>query len=317
VRITGVDLRLFDFDYDLTWAGFFLSADERVYGRYGTRDARGPDERLSLAGLRHAMSAALRAHRSAGEAALPARAGKALLAEEHPAAKRMRRGECIHCHQVYEHRREQRRSAGLWHRDELWVYPLPENVGLTLEVDRGDQVRAVAGGSAAERAGLRAGDRLTSLNGIAVASIADAQHGLHLGPATGQVPVTWERDGQAQRGTLELAQGWRKTNVTWRPSMLDLLPSLPVVGDDLTAAEKRALGLAPGRLAFRQGKPTTDLRAAGLREGDVVIGLSRQTLEMTVEQFLAHVRRNHLVGERITLDVLRDGKRLEIALVLR
>ena len=39
VRITGVDLRLFEFDYDLTWFAFFLSADGAVYGRYGGRDA--------------------------------------------------------------------------------------------------------------------------------------------------------------------------------------------------------------------------------------------------------------------------------------
>ena len=39
VRITGVDLRLFDFDYDVTWFAFFLNADEHVYGRYGGRDA--------------------------------------------------------------------------------------------------------------------------------------------------------------------------------------------------------------------------------------------------------------------------------------
>ena len=43
VRISGADLNVFDFDYDLTWAAFFLNADETVYGRFGGRDAESPD----------------------------------------------------------------------------------------------------------------------------------------------------------------------------------------------------------------------------------------------------------------------------------
>jgi hypothetical protein len=30
--LRGVNLDIFDFDYDLTWMAFFLSADERVLG---------------------------------------------------------------------------------------------------------------------------------------------------------------------------------------------------------------------------------------------------------------------------------------------
>ena len=43
LKIAGSDLNQFDFDYDLTWAGFFVNADGKVYGRYGGRDASGPD----------------------------------------------------------------------------------------------------------------------------------------------------------------------------------------------------------------------------------------------------------------------------------
>ena len=34
-----MDLRRFEFDFDLTWYAFFLNADETIYGRYGGRDA--------------------------------------------------------------------------------------------------------------------------------------------------------------------------------------------------------------------------------------------------------------------------------------
>ena len=31
----GMDLSLFQFDYELTWAVFLLNADKTIYGRYG------------------------------------------------------------------------------------------------------------------------------------------------------------------------------------------------------------------------------------------------------------------------------------------
>jgi predicted metalloprotease with PDZ domain len=316
-RITGVDLNLFDFDYDLTWAAFFLSPDEKIYGRYGGRDASGLDARLSLAGLRHALRAALEAHRREGPGKSPPRPGRPLLAENYPAAARLHKGACVHCHQVNEFRREARKASGEWRREELWVYPLPENVGLTLEVDRGDRVRAVRPDSPAARAGLRPGDTLKRLNGLPVASFADAQYALHRAPAKGQVAVRWLRDGQEMTGRLDLADGWKKTNLTWRPSMLDILPSLTVYGTELSAAEKTRLGLSAKRLAFRQDRAVhREAKAAGVRAGDVIVGIDGRAPEMSLPEFLAYVRRNYLVGDRITLNVLRDGKRVDLPMRL-
>jgi hypothetical protein len=318
IRITGVDLNLFDFDYDLTWMAFFLSPDEKVYGRYGGRDASGPDARLSLAGLRHALGAALAAHRREGQAKPPPRPGKLLLAENYPAARRLGNGGCIHCHQVNEFRREARKAAGEWRREDLWAYPLPENAGLTLDVDRGDRVRLVRPESPAARTGLRPGDTLKRLNGLPVASFADVQYALHRAPAKGQVAVRWLRDGKEMAGQLGLAEGWKKTNLTWRPSLLDILPSLTVYGTELTAAEKKQLGLSANRLAFRQDSTVhRAAKAAGVRAGDVIVGIDGQVMEMTLPEFLAYVRRNHLVGDRITLNVLRAGKRVDLPMTLR
>jgi hypothetical protein len=315
-RITGVDLNVFDFDFDLTFMAFFVGPDGKVLGRYGGRDAGGADRYLSLGGLRFAMQAALDAHRRAKPEKAPAR--KKLLAEEYPAAKRRGKGECIHCHQVFEFRREEQQALGRWRRQDLWVYPLPQNVGLTLDVNQGNRVRAVAPNSSAQRAGLRAGDLLRSLNGVPTASFADVQYGLHRAPARGKAPVVWRRGGTTRTGTLELAAGWRKTNLTWRPSLLDLLPSIPLSGDDLSAAEKKTLGLAAKRLAFRQDDHVhARARAAGVKKGDVFIGIDGQTPDMTMEEFLGHIRRNYLVGDRVTLHVLRNGRRVDLPMTLR
>jgi serine protease Do len=318
IRITGVDLDLFDFDYDLTWMAFFLSADEKVYGRYGGRDASGPDGHLSLAGLRYALSAALAAHQRKDQVKPTPRFGRPLLAENYPAAARLRKGECIHCHQVNEFRREARKASGEWRREDVWAYPLPENVGLTLEVDRGDRVRSVRPDSPAARTGLRPGDTLKLLNGLPVASFGDVQYALHRAPAKGQVAVRWLRDGKEMAGRLDLAEGWKMTNLTWRPSLLDILPSLTVYGTELTAAEKKQLGLSAKRLAFRQDSTVhREAKAAGVRAGDVIVGIDGQIMEMTLPEFLAYVRRNHLVGDRITFNVLRAGKRVDLPMTLR
>jgi serine protease Do len=314
VKIAGVDLRRFEFDYDLTWYAFFLNADGTIYGRYGGRDATDADTRLSLKGLRYALDRALGAHKAPPAPEPPA--GDPVLAENFPAARR--HNGCIHCHNINEFRRADAKAAGAWDRESVWVYPLPENVGVTLDVDLGDRVKAVAPGSAANRAGLKPGDRLTRLNGYPVASFADASYALHKAPAQGAIPVTWVRDGKELSGTLEVAAGWRKTNVTWRPSMLDILPSVPFVADDLTAEEKKRLGLSAGRAAFRQGDrvhPT--LADAGLRAGDVVVGFDGVAVDGAMDDLLGYVRRNYLVGETVTVDVLRDGKQVGLRWVLK
>src|SRR5262249_49703483 len=156
-----------------------------------------------------------------------------------------------------------------------------------------------------------------TLNGYPVASFADAQYALHRAPGRGRVAVTWRRGTEAMKGALELAEGWRKTNLTWRPSLLDVLPSLPLYGTDLTAAEKKALGLSEKRLAFRQqDRVPKDAQEAGVRSNDVIIGIDGQALEMSLDQFLAHVRRNYLVGDRIAVNLLRGGNRVDVPLTL-
>jgi S1-C subfamily serine protease len=125
-------------------------------------------------------------------------------------------------------------------------------------------------GSAAERSGLHAGDVLKTLNGLPVASFADVQHALHLAPHTGRLSAVWERDGKAERGTIALAEGWHNTELSWRWSLQSLQPAPGLRGEDLIAEEKKALGLDPGRLAFRQGNFVgREAQRAGIRQNDV------------------------------------------------
>ena len=55
VEMKGVDLSLFQFDFDLNWAAMFINAGGVVYARYGTQSADGPDAFNSLEGLENTM----------------------------------------------------------------------------------------------------------------------------------------------------------------------------------------------------------------------------------------------------------------------
>jgi membrane-associated protease RseP (regulator of RpoE activity) len=335
-RMRGIDLDLFDFDYDLTWMGFFLNADGMIYGRYGGRDAESADSRTSLAGLRYALEAALMRHRRIGmqgeknhkpgapAAGQPVAGAPGLsgakpprTVEQYPAARRLPERACIHCHQVYDLRRESLQAAGKWRLDKLWVYPLPENIGLTLEVDRGDRVARVEADSLTARAGIQVGDRLLTIDNRPIASFADAQYALHRAPTQGTLAITWEHDKAIHSSALSLAEGWRKTDISWRWSLRGVDPKPWVQGDDLSAEEKKALDLSAKHLAFRQGPFVSEpAQRAGIRQNDIILGVDGKILEMSERQFGAYIRLNYRVGDRVTYNILRRGQRLVLPLTL-
>jgi S1-C subfamily serine protease len=294
-----------------------MNPSGKVYGRFGGRDGKGPDERNTLEGLHFAMTAALAEHRKNPSAKPDTPAKAPVYVENSPIAKAQYRG-CIHCHQVKEIQRADAIKAGTWDRESIYTYPLPENVGITLDLSRGNLVNAVTPKSPADMAGVKPGDIVRTLHRVPVHSFADATYGLHKAPLKGEIAITYERAGKPLEGTLTLAPGWRRTNVTWRPSLLDMLPSLTVYGDDLTAKEKQALGLDAKRLAFRQQAPVHKAaRDMGVQENDIILGIDSKQMEMSMDQFLGHIRQNFLIGESVTFNLIRAGKRLDLKVTLK
>jgi predicted metalloprotease with PDZ domain len=313
----GVDLDLFDFDYDLTWMGFFLHPDGIVYGRYGGRDSVSADSRVSLAGLRYALEAALARHRRTETHRALQQTKPPRTVEQYPATRRLPERACIHCHQVYDLRRESLQMVGKWRLDELWVYPLPENIGLALDLDRGDRVARVADSSPVARAGIQTSARLLTINNQSIASFADVQYALHRAPSHGTLTVVWQHENRTRKAEVALPEGWRKTDLSWRWSLRGVDPPPWVQGEDLSVEEKKALGLSAKRLAFRQGPFVSEpARQAGIRQNDVILGVDGKTLDISERQFGAYIRLNYRVGDRVTYNILRRGKRLDIALKL-
>jgi serine protease Do len=314
-RIDNQDLNLFDFDLDLTFMVFFLNAEGKVYARYGGRDGKSPDSRQSLEGLRYTMTSVLSMHTAKEKRFAPRRQAEPRYIRE-VAGLRRGRG-CLHCHQVKEILNHNAERKGTALRDLVCRYPLPENVGIELDLDRGNEIRTVKERSPAQQAGLRSGDVLRQLDDIPIHSFADVQQALDRAPRSGAVAVRWERDHKPMQGKLTLKEGWKKGDIFWRPSMQGYVPSARMYGRNLTAEQKKALGLSERQLAFRQSTPIqAQARAAGVRVGDIILGIDDKKLEMDADAFLRYVEHNYLVGDRVTVQLLRDGKRMSLTMLL-
>lgn len=320
-QIENVDLNLFQFDYDLTMMVFFLDANENIYARYGGRDEESADSRQSLSGLRYTMNSVLAMHQAKEKSYAPRQSEERLTVADltRNGDRRFRFRRCLHCHQVNELMHQERSRQKDWHHDLHWRYPLPDNLGIILQIDKGNIIEKVLKDSPASRVGLKAGDKIRQLGEVPIHSIADAQYALDGAPISGKIQVTFEREDKATQATLKLPKGWRRSDLTWRASMWQLVPSLPLYGEDLTPKEKEALGLKKDRMVFRQRNTVhSRAREAGIQGGDMILGLDNNKLtNMDSADFIRWVRRNYLVGDKVTIDVLRDGKRLHFPITLR
>ena len=187
---TGPTSKLFQFDYDLTFAVFFMNADKTLYGRYGSRSSQKDAAKdISLEGFRKAMQAALELHKGypANKAVLAGKKGpepRFKVPEEYPSLRGKYKAtldyegkvvqSCMHCHQVRDAERAFFRADKKPIPDEvLYPWPMPEVVGLTLDPKEKATVKSVARGSWAEKDGFKADDEILSLEGQAILSIAD------------------------------------------------------------------------------------------------------------------------------------------------
>ena len=227
-----MDLNLFQFDKELTWACFFMNADRTIYGRYGTRaDHKDPARYVSLAGLKKALEGALELHAAypANKASLAGKIGEKapwpkpelipdLQGKPNVKPADGTRGGCVHCHQASDAEAWSLRAARRPVTDAmLWPFPLPSALGLDLDPAERALVADVVPGSPAEKGGFRKGDRVLSMEGQPLLSIADVQWDLHNAKEPSTVKAEVERDGRKAAATLALAAGWRrKTEFSWR-----------------------------------------------------------------------------------------------------
>ena len=140
VDVNTLDLSLFQFDLDLTFAVFLLNSDRTIYGRFGTRSDLIESERdISLEALRAAMEAALELHRDypSNKARLRAKTGlppRVATPSAYPWIIENVKPNCIHCHQVgLSKRLEYRTMDQPLPAKLLYAWPMPDVVGLKLD----------------------------------------------------------------------------------------------------------------------------------------------------------------------------------------
>ncbi|MBI1310908.1 PDZ domain-containing protein [bacterium] len=231
-------------------------------------------------------------------------------------ASRERRG-CIHCHDVKEILREEAQSTGVWKQSDLFRYPPTENVGFSLNIDRGNEVTRIVADSPAEQSGLQTDDLIDSLNGFRVRSIADAQFALDRSPQQGRISIVWQRAGREMTSELNLPADWRRSDISWRPSLQQYVGLPRLYGTDLTAKERKQLGLTPTQLAFRhREKIHRQAQPAGVKPGDIILGFDDRKLDMEAYDFEIYVRRHYVAGDRVTINLIRGGKRLNLPMTI-
>src|SRR5207249_5215337 len=129
--------------------------------------------------------------------------------------------------------------------------------------------------------------------------------------------LDWLREVKHLSTIMNLTKVWLKTDISWRWSLRGLEPTPGVQGQDLSCEEKGKLGLNEKQLAFYQGAfLSTSARQAGIRANDIILGADNKQLDMTARQFQAFVRLNYKLGDRIILNILREGRRLDLPLTL-
>jgi serine protease Do len=337
VQANAMDLTRFQFDYDLTFAAFFMNADGTIYGRFGSRSSQDAMADMSMPGFAVALEGALDIHD-----AYPSNA--AALAGKQPVTPRYERPEqyptlasyseelayegevvksCMHCHQINEAERMLYRDAKEPVPDKvMFPWPSPRVIGMVLDRLEQATVSEIAPGSPADKAGFAAGDVIETIDGQPIVSIADVQWVLHHANDGDHIRIRAKGDGPARDVTVTLPAGWRKnTDISWRVSSWDVrrMGTGGLILRPLSAEQRSAANLDEGALGLRvdgigQWSPHDYGKKAGFLKEDIIVSFDGQTGAMTRSQLLAYTMQETIAGDVIPVTVLREGARLTLEL---
>ncbi|WLD12593.1 Trx7/PDZ domain-containing (seleno)protein [Planctellipticum variicoloris] len=343
VGTNGLDLSLFQYDTDQSFAVFMLNADRTIYGRFGTRSHRTEwFGDVSLKGLAQALQGALKIHADSpnNKDALAGKIGPAPefpSPEKYPVLKEKYGPElnysgnvvqsCIHCHQIGDAQREYYRALKQPMPEKvLFPYPHPKSVGLILDPDQKATVKEVTPDSPASAAGFRAGDVIQRLAGQPLLSIADVQWVLQqVDPQGGSINADVLREGQPATVALKLEAGWRRAgDISWRASSWGLrrMATGGIVLESMTADERSEAGASGEGMALRvkhvgQFGAHAAAKQAGVQKGDVVIEFDGRADLLTEADVLRHAVTARVVGDRVPVTVLRDSKKVKLTLPMQ
>tara|TARA_B100000029_G_scaffold142902_1_gene138121 strand:- start:843 stop:1826 length:984 start_codon:yes stop_codon:yes gene_type:complete len=319
--MNGVNLDLFQFEYDLTWMSFFMDGNDRFYARYGGRLDKNAESHLSQQSLARVMRQVIELHRTKSVQAsrYEPRGLKPRVPEQLPAMNAMlasRDNKCIHCHDVKVANLKHARALNRFRRDQVFTYPTPANLGIAIDPDQQTLVIDITPESPASQSGLRPGDQVQSVNGYRILTFADFSRVLEKTPAVGELTVNYLRADKSKTSRLQLSGNWRHTaDPSWRESLHVAGPNCGLWGKKLSAREKQKHGIPTGQLGlkvtFIWGAHT---RRAGLRVGDIIVALDGLRRDMTIQQLHAYPMLQKDYGDTMPIVVQRGKQRRSLAI---
>ncbi|MBY0523638.1 MAG: PDZ domain-containing protein [Gemmataceae bacterium] len=318
--LRGVNVNLFTYDYDQTWMAFFMDADLRIYSRYGSRDAASADAHNSAEGLLHTMKRVLEVHKeeSANEQPAPM-LPKALVPAEMPGLSALGYGgSCVRCHMVHEAKIYQKRKEGKLELADMWLYPLPDNIGMQIDPKVGNVVRAVTPNSFAAKAGLKEGDHVHRANGTRILTIADIQFVLSSLEPKSKLTLEVQRGSKLLKAEMELEGDWRRWDVSWRKSIRLLSnrwSQLPRSLKAIPAEERTKLGIKDGDLGLRLLNNVAEAQKAGLQKDDVLVAFDGKR-SVIYRQAHLYMYLEHKSGDKMEVTYVRDGKEATATLIV-
>lgn len=164
-----------------------------------------------------------------------------------------------------------------------------------LEAQQGAFISEVLDGSAADKAGIKAGDVITELNGQKITSFNELRAKIATSGAGKEVELTYLRDGKSNKVKVVL-QSDGQTQV----SVDNLLPALQ--GAQLVNYQQK--GLQGVEITKIEKDSEAEMR--GLKQGDIIVGVNRHAVEN-----LSQLRKI-LDGKpsAIALNIVRDKSKL-------
>ena len=332
VQANGMDLNLFQFDYDMSFAVNFLNADKTVYARYGSRRGNEEiaDDEMSMEGLRDTMQGVLKVHQGYPEnkANLLGKQPRPVaiaVPEAHPLLEKYASkidydgkvsGSCIHCHQIRDVERQATREAGgLLSHKTLTPWPMPSVIGFELDRKSVATVGEVTAGSPAAEAGLEVGDIIITMQGQPILSLADVQWVLHHTTEAGTLVLRIQRGELEKDLVLRLAKDWdHSSDIAWRVSTWDLrrmgLGGMRLVR--LSDKEREEHGVPAGKMALfaknvGQYGDHAVAKKAGLEKGDVIVSFDRDDSDVSEGALLRKVLGTRKRGEEVSFTYRRAG----------
>jgi len=328
VRITKMndqDIARFDFDLDTTWSAFFLDSDLNIYSRYGGRDHREPEDRMSKESLLQTMREVLEVHNrrnklSADDLQSLFHPGTAepQVPDDIPLLKQGHRG-CLHCHQVREYQLLQWGLDGGFDRRKLFRWPVPESLGIVLEHQHGHRIEAVEPSTAADAAGLKPGDMLTRVNDVPIHSELDIRWALDQADDDRPLRFLARRSDESGKAALveidvQPSDDWRVTDLGWRKSLRSLPIEWGIRAYPLSASQRDKEGYGRDQLALR----VTWVRQRGLamvlklEKKDVIVALEGKSTNRRLSEFQSDLLARYQPGDEVHVSVIRDGAEVEL-----